>query len=104
MKTPTEDLTVVTLAIGDAYKLIMEMMLEVALSEISFVSHMFLSPKIAGDLLKNALSTFGSFWNKSFQNWFLRALAAVAIAAGSTEASLRRGVRFGIFKACPNLD
>ena len=68
------------------------------------MSHMFLSPIILGDLLKKALSTLGSFWNKSFQNWLFRALAAVAIAAGSTEASLRRGVRFGIFKACPNLD
>ena len=82
MKTPTEDLTVVTLAIGDAYKLIMEMMLEVALSEISFVSHMFLSPKIAGDLLKNALSTFGSFWNKSFQNWFFESFGGGGYCCG----------------------
>ena len=38
------------------------------LSEMSPVSHMFLSPAILVDLLKNALSTDGSFRNRPFHN------------------------------------
>ena len=70
---------------------------------MSPVSHMFLSPAILVDLLKNALSTDGSFRNRPFQNWLDYDLAAAAIASGPTEASLS-GERLGIFKEVDNLD
>ena len=73
------------------------------LSEMSPVSHMFLSPIILWFLLKNALSTDGSFRNRPFQNWLDNDLAAAAIASGPTEASLT-GERLGIFKEVDNLD